>query len=188
MELNQAQQLVHNDAALARFRRDHEILNDMLIEQPCPNEVATTVRGHDDHNPVRTWLIHQVGLRFLISPMLKEVMARCDVIFMQVSMNFVSIVTTRSAQSSAKPTTAANCATLQPCCDTSRSTTTPSPTEMIGSVSLPCPHSKSESLQILPDTLSLRAPAIRVSERASLVEEQEDEDKKEEEGDEEEEE
>ena len=92
MELNRAQQLVHDDAALARFRRDHEILHDMLIEQTCPNEVAAMVRGHGDRIPVRTWLIHQIGLRFLVSPMLKEVMARCGLIFMQVSMNFVRAV------------------------------------------------------------------------------------------------
>ncbi|PSS08287.1 hypothetical protein CEY00_Acc18622 [Actinidia chinensis var. chinensis] len=45
MELNRAQQLVHDDAALARFRRDHEILHDMLIEQTCPNE--SNVEGGD---------------------------------------------------------------------------------------------------------------------------------------------
>ncbi|GFZ09640.1 hypothetical protein Acr_21g0002390 [Actinidia rufa] len=61
MELNQAQLLVHDDVALARFRRDHEIPNDVLVERPGPNEVASTVRGHGDHILVRTWLIHQTN-------------------------------------------------------------------------------------------------------------------------------
>ena len=37
---------------------------------------------------VRTWLVYQARLRFLISPLLKEVMARCCLTFMQVSVNF----------------------------------------------------------------------------------------------------
>ena len=92
MELNRGQQLVHEDAALARFRRDHEIPNDVLVEQPCLNELASTVRGHDDRIPVHTWLMNQVGPRFSVSPMLNEVMARCGITFMQVSINFVRTV------------------------------------------------------------------------------------------------
>ncbi|GFY82787.1 hypothetical protein Acr_02g0010270 [Actinidia rufa] len=68
---------------------DHEIPNDILVERPNPNEVASTVPGHDDCILVRTWLIPQAGLLFLISLMLKEVMARCGLTFMQVSTNFV---------------------------------------------------------------------------------------------------
>ena len=39
MELNRAQRIVDNDAALAHFRRDHDIPNDVLIE------VAAIVQG-----------------------------------------------------------------------------------------------------------------------------------------------
>ncbi|GFS32147.1 hypothetical protein Acr_00g0021040 [Actinidia rufa] len=35
------------------------------------------------------WLIHHAGLRFLISLMFREVMVRCHLTFMQVSINFV---------------------------------------------------------------------------------------------------
>ena len=37
-------------------------------------------------------MIHQTSLRLPISPMLKEVMARCWFIFIQVSVNFVQTV------------------------------------------------------------------------------------------------
>ncbi|GFY87862.1 serine carboxypeptidase S28 family protein [Actinidia rufa] len=92
MELNRAQHLVHNDASLACFRREHRIPNDILVDQPSLNEVAATVRGHDDRILVRTSLIYQDELWFLVSPMLKEVMARCSLTFIQVSINYVRTV------------------------------------------------------------------------------------------------
>ena len=51
--------------------------------------MANLVEGHKDSIPVRTWLIYQAGLRFLISPILKEVMARSRLTFMQVSVKFI---------------------------------------------------------------------------------------------------
>ena len=83
---------MHNVAIMNKFRSDHGIPNDILIEKPGPNEDANVVEGNGNHIPVRTWLIHQAGLRFIISPMLKEVMARCRLTFMQVSVNFVKTV------------------------------------------------------------------------------------------------
>ena len=83
---------MHDDTVLARFRRDPEIPNDVLIKRHCPSKVAVMVRGHDDRIPLRTWLIHQASLWVLVSPMFKEVMARCGLTFMQVSINFVRTV------------------------------------------------------------------------------------------------
>ena len=62
----------------------------------------------------------------------------------------VSIVTTRCVLSSARlrfdtSTTIANLATLPPCCKTNQSIATPSTTELPSLVSLPCPHSISNS-------------------------------------------
>ena len=92
MELNRAQQLMNDDAATSRFRRDYKIPNDVLIERLGLNEVTATVRGYVDCILVCTWLIHQARLLFSLSPMLKEVMARCGLTFMQVSINFVRTV------------------------------------------------------------------------------------------------
>ena len=83
---------MHDDVALVKFRMDHDILNVVLIELPGPKEVPAMVQGHGDRIPVWTWLIHQVGLRFSVSPMLNEVMAHCGFTFMQVSLNFVQTV------------------------------------------------------------------------------------------------
>ncbi|GFZ06619.1 hypothetical protein Acr_18g0007890 [Actinidia rufa] len=94
MELNQAELLVHDDAALALFRKDHEISNAILVERPDSNKVALMVRRHKDRIPICTWLIHQDKFRFLVSPMLKDVMARYCLTFMQVSINFVRTMLT----------------------------------------------------------------------------------------------
>ncbi|GFY92608.1 hypothetical protein Acr_08g0010040 [Actinidia rufa] len=40
MELNRAQHLVHDDAALAQFRSKHDIIDNVLIERPRANEVS----------------------------------------------------------------------------------------------------------------------------------------------------
>ncbi|GFZ11576.1 hypothetical protein Acr_22g0009740 [Actinidia rufa] len=63
MALNQAQLLVHDDEALARFRANHRIPDDVLIERPSPNNAADWVEGEGNRIPVWTWFIHQVGLR-----------------------------------------------------------------------------------------------------------------------------
>ena len=73
---------------MTKFRSDHDIPNDVLIERPCPNKVATVLEV-EDCILVCTWLTHQAGLQFLISPMLKEVMACYRLTFMQGSVNFV---------------------------------------------------------------------------------------------------
>ena len=90
MELNRAQLLVHDDAALNKFKTNHDIPEDVQIEHSGPKEDANLVEGNEDCIPVHTWLIHQDGLWFPINPVLKEVIARCHLIFMQVSFNFIS--------------------------------------------------------------------------------------------------
>ncbi|GFZ18311.1 SEC12P-like 2 protein [Actinidia rufa] len=72
MELNRALLLVHNDAALNKFRTDHSNPKDVQIERLGPNEDANLVKGNGNRIPVCTELIYQAGLRFPISPMLKE--------------------------------------------------------------------------------------------------------------------
>ena len=89
MELNRAQLLVHDNVALAQFYKDCNILDDILTQRPDPNEDVNLVEREVNHIPVCTWLIHQVGLKFPLSPLLKEVMALCCLTFMQVSVNFV---------------------------------------------------------------------------------------------------
>ena len=84
--------LVHNNAALNKFRVDHDISNDVQIERFGPNEDTNLVKGNEDQFPIQIWIIHQDGLQFPISPMLKEVMARCRLTFIQVSINFIQIV------------------------------------------------------------------------------------------------
>ncbi|GFY94106.1 hypothetical protein Acr_09g0005520 [Actinidia rufa] len=61
MELNRAQCLVHDDAALVIFRRDHEIPPNVLIERPRSNEVAVVVEGARNRITIHTWLIHQAS-------------------------------------------------------------------------------------------------------------------------------
>ena len=78
--------------AFAQFRRDHEIPNNVLIEWSGPCEIATKAQGNDKHISVRIWLIYQAELRFPVSSMLKEVMARYGLTFLQASINFVMTV------------------------------------------------------------------------------------------------
>ena len=89
MALNWAQLLVHDDEALIRLCVYHRIPENVVIERPGPNDDADWVKGEGNHIPVRTWFIHQAGLRFLLSQLLKTVMSLCRLTFMQVSVNFV---------------------------------------------------------------------------------------------------
>ncbi|GFZ18692.1 hypothetical protein Acr_27g0004310 [Actinidia rufa] len=89
MELNKVQLLVRDGAALNKFQTNHDIPDGVQIERPQPNEDANLVGGHGNRILIRIWLIHKAGLRFPISPLLKEVMARCRLTFMHVSVNFV---------------------------------------------------------------------------------------------------
>ncbi|GFZ00572.1 hypothetical protein Acr_14g0002070 [Actinidia rufa] len=92
MALNRAQLLVHDDEALARFCANHRIPDDVLIERPSPNNATNWVEGEGNHIPVRTWFIHQGGLRFPLRKLLKKVMSYYRLTFMQVSVNFVRTV------------------------------------------------------------------------------------------------
>ena len=76
MELNRAQLLVHNDEVLKNFRRTYIIPVNVLIEHLGPNDVPHVMVDNLDCIPVRIWLIYQAGLRFPISPLMKEVLAR----------------------------------------------------------------------------------------------------------------
>ena len=82
MELNRAQLLVHNNAALDKIKEDHGIPDDIQLERSDPNEDANLVEGNEDQIAIRIWLIHQDGLQLPISPMLKELMARYHLTFM----------------------------------------------------------------------------------------------------------
>ena len=92
MELNRSQLLVHDNATLAQFHANHNIPDNVLIKRPGPNEDVELVEGESNHIPIQTWLIHQVGLKFPFSPLLKEVMALRRLTFMQVSVNFIRTV------------------------------------------------------------------------------------------------
>ncbi|GFY94694.1 hypothetical protein Acr_10g0000790 [Actinidia rufa] len=92
MALNQAQLLVHDDEALARFRVDHKIPDDVVIERLGPNDDADWVEGEGNRIPIRTWFMHQAGLRFPLSKLLKTVLSLCGLTFMQVLVNFVRTV------------------------------------------------------------------------------------------------
>ncbi|GFY95370.1 hypothetical protein Acr_10g0007550 [Actinidia rufa] len=83
MVLNWAQLLVHDDEALYRFRADHYIPDDVMIERPGPNDDANWVEGEGNCIPIRTWFIHQGSLRFPLSQLLKKVMALCYLTFMR---------------------------------------------------------------------------------------------------------
>ena len=48
MELKGAQLLVHNDAALNKFRTNHDIFNDIQIERFNPNKDANLVEGNEN--------------------------------------------------------------------------------------------------------------------------------------------
>ncbi|GFZ09225.1 sorting nexin 1 [Actinidia rufa] len=84
MELNRAQLLVHDDATLNKFRTDHGIPEDVQIEHSGTNKNANLAEGNGDRIPVRIWLIHQVGLRFPISPIAEGV----DTLMRQLELPF----------------------------------------------------------------------------------------------------
>ena len=77
-----AQLLVHDDAALTQFCVDHNISDDVLVERSSQNDDDDWVKGEGNLIPIRTWFIHQAGLRFPLSQLLKEVMASCRLTFM----------------------------------------------------------------------------------------------------------
>ncbi|GFZ14081.1 hypothetical protein Acr_24g0002710 [Actinidia rufa] len=79
------ERLVHDDAALARFRRHHEIPDDVLIKRPSPREIAVTTRENSDRITFHIRLIRQAGLRFVVSPKMKDVMAHCGLTFMCIT-------------------------------------------------------------------------------------------------------
>ncbi|GFZ17278.1 hypothetical protein Acr_26g0005480 [Actinidia rufa] len=84
--------LVRDSEALAQFRVDHRIPDDVVIEHPGPNDDADWVEGEGNRMPVRTWFIYQAGLRFPLSKLLRSVLSICGLTFMQVSVNFVRTV------------------------------------------------------------------------------------------------
>ena len=92
MVSNRVQLLVHEDEALARLRVVHHIPHNVVIERPSPNDDHDWVEGEGDQIPVRTWLIHQAGLRFPMRKLLKTVLSLSRLTFMQVSVNFVQTV------------------------------------------------------------------------------------------------
>ena len=92
MELNWDQLVVHDDKALERFRRTYGIPVDIQIECPGPNNVPRVVVDNVDRIPIRISLIYKPELWFPINSLLKEVMARCRLTFMHVSVNFVRTV------------------------------------------------------------------------------------------------
>ncbi|GFZ06842.1 hypothetical protein Acr_18g0010120 [Actinidia rufa] len=63
MELNRAQLLVHDDAALAQFRADHNIPDNVFIERLDPNEDANLVYGKGNRIPVQTCSNEEGGQR-----------------------------------------------------------------------------------------------------------------------------
>ncbi|GFY97773.1 hypothetical protein Acr_12g0003140 [Actinidia rufa] len=92
MALNWAQLLVHDGEALAQFRTEHRIPNDVVIEWPGPNDDADWVEGEGNRIPIRTWFIYQAGLRFPLSKLLRTVLSLCGLTFMQILVNFVQTV------------------------------------------------------------------------------------------------
>ncbi|GFS40462.1 hypothetical protein Acr_00g0068690 [Actinidia rufa] len=84
--------LVRDSEALAQFRVDHRIPDDVVIERPGPNDDADWVEGEGNRMPIRTWFIYQAGLRFPLSKLLRSVLSICGLTFMQVSVNFVRTV------------------------------------------------------------------------------------------------
>ncbi|GFZ12773.1 pyruvate dehydrogenase complex E1 alpha subunit [Actinidia rufa] len=81
MALNRAQMLVRDSEALAQFRVDHRIPNDVVIERPGPNDDADWVEGEGNRMPIRTWFIYQAGLRFPLSKLLRSVLSICGLTF-----------------------------------------------------------------------------------------------------------
>ncbi|GFZ14403.1 hypothetical protein Acr_24g0005930 [Actinidia rufa] len=85
MTLNQAQLLVHDGEALAQFRADHRIPDDVVIERSGPNDDADWVEGEGNRIPIRTWFIYQAELRFSLSKLLRTILSLCGLTFMQIS-------------------------------------------------------------------------------------------------------
>ncbi|GFZ07012.1 hypothetical protein Acr_18g0011820 [Actinidia rufa] len=77
--------LVRDSEALAQFRVDHRIPDDVVIERPGPNDDADWVEGEGNRMPIRTWFIYQAGLRFPLSKLLRTVFSICGLTFMQIS-------------------------------------------------------------------------------------------------------
>jgi len=92
MALNRAQMLVRDSEAIAQFRLDYRIPDNVVIERPGPNDDADWVEGEGNRMPIRTWFIYQAGLRFPVSKLLRHVLSICGLTFMQVSVNFVRTV------------------------------------------------------------------------------------------------
>ncbi|GFY87801.1 hypothetical protein Acr_05g0014400 [Actinidia rufa] len=84
--------LGRDSGALAQFRVDHRIPDDVGIERPGPNDDADWVEGEGNRMPIRIWFIYQAGLRFPFSKLLRTVLSICWLTFMQVSVNFVRTV------------------------------------------------------------------------------------------------
>ena len=58
MELNWAQLLVHDDSTIKKFKRDHSIPNDVMIERLRPKKKANTIKGEGNRILVHIWLIN----------------------------------------------------------------------------------------------------------------------------------
>ncbi|GFS41428.1 hypothetical protein Acr_00g0074240 [Actinidia rufa] len=84
--------LVRDSEALAQFRVNHRIPDDVVIERPGPNDDADWVEGEGNRMPIRPWFIYQTGLRFPLSKLLRTVLSICGLTFMQISVNFVRTV------------------------------------------------------------------------------------------------
>ncbi|GFS29075.1 hypothetical protein Acr_00g0005230 [Actinidia rufa] len=84
--------LLRDSEALAQFRVDHRIPDDVVIERPSPNDDADWVEGEGNRMPIRPWFIYQAGLRFPLSKLLRTVLSICGLTFMQISVNFVRTV------------------------------------------------------------------------------------------------
>ncbi|GFS38480.1 hypothetical protein Acr_00g0057740 [Actinidia rufa] len=80
--------LVRDSEALAQFRVDHRIPDDVVIKRPGPNDDADWVEGEGNRMPIRTWFIYQAGLRFPLSKLLRTVLSICRLTFMQISVKF----------------------------------------------------------------------------------------------------
>ena len=49
---------------MEKFRATHDILTDITIEHPRPNDVPRVSEGKPDRILVSIWLVYQAGLRF----------------------------------------------------------------------------------------------------------------------------
>ena len=48
MKFNRAHVLVHDDIAMEKFRTDHSIPNDIMIDRLRPKEDANTIEGKEE--------------------------------------------------------------------------------------------------------------------------------------------